>query len=791
MPIAAARFRTSVPPETGPFSVRGFCDAALMWMIRLVVLVGVWCLILAASFHEQARASEGARFIGPIAEHMLDRSGKLGIAEVTASGAGFTAANGARAANYGPSPSPDAALWLRVGVPVVADGSGDDRVFALREPRVRAMTLFVPSAGGWRSLEWRSGRTVTGSAWPTRYPALSLPTGEVAGRTVYLRIQTPSSMRASLWLHSDTNFLSAYATESLLFGIAFGVLAGLAIYLAAAGIVARDAVSGALAALVLAYLAYVLGDQGFIETFLWPGAVMAGRVLSFGGTFLIFAAMLVYAPLFLHVRQHYPKVASVVRGAAAAALVLALAAVVSVATDSTLLRKFVAPIGIASIAGCLVLAALTYRVDRRRALVFILCWGPMFAGGLLRMLHDVAPSIGANPFAVNLTYLAACLSLLLSGIASAVDLQRRERTAREAAEEAAVRLRTFAESASDSFWECDGRGMVTFASGPTSLAIGLRPGVILGEILARDPSAAGIDAGVNLAAALAGSSDFTALIALRDGSSRLDQRIVRFRAKPVGTEPGLRGIVSDRTREVAAEERQAQQRKMAAIGQLAGGVAHEINNLLHPIVNLSRRVAGGFAPTDERRKFLDIVTDSGKRASAIVSGLLTSVRPPADPQHRARLGPSLAGAVENLRSMLPDKVVLTFEADVEPGPMVDANEAFQILANLVANAIYATRGGGRIAVRFGRSDAAGFTLSVEDDGEGMDEDTRLRAMEPFFTTKQPGQGTGLGLPIVYGIARSWNASVDIQSQPGVGTRVTIAIPDATLPTADREHAPNG
>ncbi len=765
-------------------------EAIAMRMMRFAALAIVWCLALAATA-PVAGATEGARFVGPIADHLLDRSGRLGIAEMAAPDATFTAADGTRAANYGPSPSPNAALWLRIAVPAVTDGSGDDRVFALREPRVRAMTLFVPAPEGWRMLEWRTGQIATGSAWPTRYPALSLPTGEVAGRTVYLRIQTPSSMRASLWLHSDANFLSAYATENLLFGIAFGVLAGLAIYLAAAGIVAGDAVSGALAALVLAYLGYVLGDQGFVETFIWPGAVMAGRVLSFGGTFLIFAAMLVFAPLFLQTRQHYPKVAAVARGAAVAALLLALAAVVSVATGSTLLRKFVAPIGIASIAGCLALAALTCRVDRRRALVFILCWGPMFAGGSLRMLHDVAPAIGANPLAINLTYLSACLSLLLSGIASAVDLQRRERAAREAAEEAAIRLRTFAESASDSFWECDGRGMVTFASGPTCLAIGLRPGVMLGEVLARDPSAAGIDAGANFAAALAGGSDFAASIALRDASSRLDQRLVRFRAKPVGTEPGLRGIASDVTGQVAAEERQAQQRKMAAIGQLAGGLAHEINNLLHPIVNLSRRVASDFAPADERRKFLDIVTDSGRRASAIVSGLLTSVRPPADPQHRARLGPSLAGAVENLRSMLPDKIALTFEADAEPGPMVDANEAFQIVANLVANAIYATRGGGRIAVRFRRSDPAGFTLSVEDDGEGMDEDTRLRAMEPFFTTKQPGEGTGLGLPIVYGIARSWNAAIDIQSQPGIGTRVTIAIPDATLPAKDREHASEG
>ena len=82
--------------------------------------------------------------------------------------------------------------------------------------------------------------------------------------------------------------------------------------------------------------------------------------------------------------------------------------------------------------------------------------------------------------------------------------------------------------------------------------------------------------------------------------------------------------------------------------------------------------------------------------------------------------------------MLPDKVALSFENYGEPGPVVDANEAFQVLANLVANAIYATRGGGHIDVRFAGSDANGFVLSVEDNDEGMDNETRLRAMEPLI-----------------------------------------------------------
>jgi signal transduction histidine kinase len=747
-------------------------------------------MVLALSGPTHATAETLARFIGPLADHLLDRSGRLTIADITAPGSTvvFQPHDGRRAANYGPSPSPAAALWLRVVVPAITAQAGDERVLALREPRIRNVSLFMADQDGWKELRWRIGRPQVGAGFATRYPVLTVPAAEVTGRTVYLRIETPSSMRASLWLHTDLDFLGASSAENLVFGIVFGILAALFMYLAAAALVARDATSAMLSGLVLAYLGYVLGDQGFIESIIGPQMIIASRVMSFGGTFLIFAMTLFYSRHFLRIASHSPRVSMAARGLAFAMLGLTLVAVASVLMNDLTLRRFVAPIGIGTILFCVMLVALSWRSERRRALVFIACWGPMFAGGILRMLHDAVPAIGANPVAVNVNYLTTSLSLLLSGFANAIDLQSREREARRLAEDNALRLRAFAESASDSFWECDRQGTITFASGPSSQAIGLAPGQKLDEFLGRIQQGGETDPRADLAGSLATGSEFRATVSLPVTAGGLEHRLIVFRARPAGPAGGLRGIVSDNTAEAAAEERLAQQRKMAAIGQLTGGVAHEINNLLHPIVNLSRRVARGIEAGDDRRRLLEIVAESGTRAATIVAGLLTSVRPTPRADSHAPLGQALGDAVRSLRSMLPDKIALSFENYGDPGPSVDANEAFQVLTNLVANAVYATRGEGHVDVRFKGSDAAGYVLSVEDNGEGMDNETRQRAMEPFFTTKQPGHGTGLGLPIVYGIIHAWKATIDIESQPGVGTRITIAVPATTASSTEPTHA---
>jgi signal transduction histidine kinase len=220
---------------------------------------------------------------------------------------------------------------------------------------------------------------------------------------------------------------------------------------------------------------------------------------------------------------------------------------------------------------------------------------------------------------------------------------------------------------------------------------------------------------------------------------------------------------------------------MAAVGQLAGGIAHEINNLLHPIINLSRRVASELSSKDERRRHLDIVIDAGMRAGEIVASVLTTVRPSMGDGDVLALSEAVRRAVDAIRPVIPDAARFDLSISAEGGPRIRAGEVLQVLTNLVANAIYATGGSGHIGVTLALDLAGGMgprhVLTVSDDGQGMDAETRRRALEPFFTTKEIGQGTGLGLSIVYGLVRGWGGLIDIESEPGRGTRIIISVPD--------------
>jgi signal transduction histidine kinase len=251
---------------------------------------------------------------------------------------------------------------------------------------------------------------------------------------------------------------------------------------------------------------------------------------------------------------------------------------------------------------------------------------------------------------------------------------------------------------------------------------------------------------------------------------------------------GYRGIATDATEERSRQECEVRQQRMAAVGQLAGSMAHEINNLLHPIINLSRRVASALPSEDEKRQFLNTVIDAGVRASEIVASLLTTVRPGVEESDILSLGEALQRVCHSIRPMIPDAI--RFEVAIIDGGRahVRAGELLQVLSNLIANSIYATAGRGKISVDLIPDRTRGYVLTVSDDGKGMDEATRKRALEPFFTTKEVGQGTGLGLSIVHGMVRAWGGTIGIESGLGRGARVVIRVPVTRVEACQSDHA---
>lgn len=728
-----------------------------------------WLCILAffltASVRDRAEAASSV-FVGSRADAALDLSGKWTIEEMSGAlgEARFTPASGVKPANYGAANGPDAAMWLRLVVPPELSTDGGVVILTVREPRIRSLTVFRLRDGSFEERQWRLGVEPANARLPTRYPSIALPEN-ARGETIFIRLHTPSSMRATVWVQNETSYLRTYAAEMMFFGVLFGALLALLVYFTSAAIGSRDPTTGALAVLTFSFMCHILGDQAFFETYFIPGAADLSRVISITATFTIYAASLFYTLKALEAQVHFPRIARILETWVWILAALTLGAAIATATGVLALRRLSPIIGLTTISIVLGLAIGAARQQPRRALLFALCWGPALATGIARLLPDLAPQEGFNPVLINLLYPAFAISLLLAGIAAASDIRNRQNALTRSVVENAARLKAFAESASDSFWETDPRGEIVFASGPACLTAGLTVGLNVQSVLDQDE-------GVRLRQ---GHSLSRAPL-IRTDETR-GQRHLRISAVPIPA-GGWRGIVSDVTDEVAETERANRQRRMAAIGQMAGGVAHEINNLLHPVINLSRRAGEGFDEGDERRSWLEIVRSSGVRAAEIVAALLSSVRPMSEDGRRAPIGAALKEIAEEVRALVPASITLETSIASEDGPVVPVTEVFQVVTNLVANAIHASSGG-TVGLHYslvnGREGAA-FELTVVDDGVGMDEATLARASEPFFTTKPQGEGTGLGLSIVQGLVSKWGGELKIASVVGRGTRVTVAVP---------------
>lgn len=250
-------------------------------------------------------------------------------------------------------------------------------------------------------------------------------------------------------------------------------------------------------------------------------------------------------------------------------------------------------------------------------------------------------------------------------------------------------------------------------------------------------------------------------------------------------------------RDRAEEEREVLQvqlahaQKLEAVGRLAGGVAHDFNNMLAVILGRAELALRRAAAEGPLRRDLEEILQAAERSSVLTRQLLAFAR-------RQTVSPQvldLNGAVEGLLRMLRRLIGEDVELDWQPGAgagqvRLDPSQLDQLLANLVVNARDAIAGTGRITLetrgvvlRERRSARGEFVapgryalLCVADDGCGMDEETLTHLFEPFFTTKEPGRGTGLGLATVYGIVRQNGGFVEVRSEPGRGTRFDVYLP---------------
>ncbi|MCK6480024.1 MAG: ATP-binding protein [Planctomycetes bacterium] len=251
----------------------------------------------------------------------------------------------------------------------------------------------------------------------------------------------------------------------------------------------------------------------------------------------------------------------------------------------------------------------------------------------------------------------------------------------------------------------------------------------------------------------------------------------------------VRDITRRREAEAALESTRTQflqAQKMEAVGRLAGGVAHDFNNMLTVINGYAEILTAGLAPSDPSLPHVKEILKAGRRAADLTRQLLAFSRHHVVLPRVLDLNALVRDLEKMLRRLIGEDIRL--EVALHPGlapVLADPGHLEQVIMNLVVNARDAIPGVGTITIRTREAPAAagagggGILLEIEDTGVGMTEEVKAHVFEPFFTTKQEGKGTGLGMATVYGIVNQAGGTVGIESAPGRGTTIRVLLPRAS------------
>ncbi len=247
--------------------------------------------------------------------------------------------------------------------------------------------------------------------------------------------------------------------------------------------------------------------------------------------------------------------------------------------------------------------------------------------------------------------------------------------------------------------------------------------------------------------------------------------------------------------------RQAQ--KMEAIGTLAGGIAHDFNNILTAILGFSDMACKKISPNDPVHAYLEKIITAGDRAKDLVQQILSFSRQQEMEKQTIQIQPIIKETIKLLRASLPASIKI--EQDIAPHCGVinaDPTQIHQVLMNLCTNAFHAMEGKPDMVLRISLQEinlndadiishpelvpGNYIKLSIADTGCGIDKTIRDKIFEPYFTTKEKGKGTGLGLAVTHGIIKKHHGDISVYSEPGAGTVFNIYLPRIISPAEDKE-----
>jgi PAS domain S-box-containing protein len=357
-----------------------------------------------------------------------------------------------------------------------------------------------------------------------------------------------------------------------------------------------------------------------------------------------------------------------------------------------------------------------------------------------------------------------------------------------------VRYRLLAENSGDLIGLFDLSGTMTYASPSHQLLLGYDLDELISARVFRFINPKGLRETVSVARDVIRLKN-PATVEVGIFKKSRDEITVEAVLSPIVNDAGVvtRILVSarDSTERKKLEQQLIQAQKMESIGTLAGGVAHDFNNILAMIMTSAELMKNYADGNDRLLRYANIIASSAERGSSIAKQLLLFASSERGEQQPVSLTKIVKETHQLLEHSFPKSIMISVDCDAD-GLMIlgDGGHLQQMVLNLVINSRDAMPAGGKLDLKvstvgsefvrrkFSESQPvpAYVSLAVSDTGTGMDEATKQRIFDPFFTTKERGKGTGLGLAIVHGIVKNHRGYIDLQSDKGKGTKFTLYFP---------------